>query len=268
MAFVHSAALTRAADATNRANKNSSGDAKPTAIHTNISERTKQKIVELPYEGQKSPAMNSPVQITARDVLLITDVQNDFCPGGALAIPRGDEVVPVINRLASRFANVVLTQDWHPPGHLSFASSHPGMKPFESIWLNDYQQTLWPDHCVQQTHGASFHEALHAPHAQLILRKGFRRELDCYSAFRENDLSTPTGLTAYLVERDLQRVFLAGLAYDYCVRASAVDASAAGFSSFVIEDACRAIDLNGSLEATRKEFSQTGVTHVSSADFF
>jgi nicotinamidase/pyrazinamidase len=207
------------------------------------------------------------MQINARDVLLITDVQHDFCPGGALAVPRGDEVIPVINRLASRFSNVVLTQDWHPAGHISFASSHPGKKPFESIRIHDDEQTLWPDHCVQGTPGATFHEAFRVPHAQLVLRKGFRREIDSYSAFRENDRTTRTGLAAYLVERGLERVFLAGLAYDYCVRVSAVDAVSSGFPAFVIEDACRAIGLNGSCEETRQEFARTGVIELQSADF-
>jgi nicotinamidase/pyrazinamidase len=208
------------------------------------------------------------MQITARDVLLIVDVQNDFCPGGALGVPRGDEVIPLINRLASRFSNVVLTQDWHPAGHISFASNYPGRKPFESIQINDYEQTLWPDHCVQDTPGASFHEALRVPHAQLVLRKGFRREIDSYSAFRENDRTTRTGLAAYLVERGLERVFLAGLAYDYCIRVSAADAVSSGFAAFVIEDACLGIGLNGSCEETRQEFARIGVIEIGSADLF
>jgi nicotinamidase/pyrazinamidase len=212
--------------------------------------------------------MNSPIPITARDVLLIVDIQNDFCPGGALAVPQGDEVVPVANRLAARFSNVILTQDWHPAGHLSFASSHPGKKPFESIQLNYGDQTLWPDHCVQGTHGADFHKALHAPHTELILRKGFRPNIDSYSAFRENDRSTRTGLAAYLVERGFERVFLAGLAYEYCVRVSAVDAVSSGFRALVIEDACRGFGIDGALEETRREFARTGVLHLKSADFF
>ncbi|HEY4050812.1 MAG TPA: bifunctional nicotinamidase/pyrazinamidase [Acidobacteriaceae bacterium] len=212
--------------------------------------------------------MNSSIQISARDVLLIVDVQNDFCPGGALAVPQGDEVVPVVNRLAARFSNVILTQDWHPAGHLSFASTHPGKKPFERIRLNHDEQILWPDHCVQDTHGAAFHKALHAPHAQLILRKGFRPDIDSYSAFRENDRTTRTGLAACLVERGFERVFLAGLAYEYCVRVSAVDAVSSGFRALVIEDACRGFGRDGAFEETRREFARTGVVHLKSADFF
>jgi nicotinamidase/pyrazinamidase len=204
------------------------------------------------------------VEITAKDVLLIIDVQNDFCPGGALPVPRGSEVVAAINQVANRFQNAVLTQDWHPPGHLSFASSHPGKAPFDVIPLHHGEQTLWPDHCVQDTHGAALHSGLHVPQAQLILRKGFRRTVDSYSAFQENDRVSKTGLASYLRERDLKRVFLAGLAYDYCVRASAADACADGFSVVVIEDACRSIDLNASHASARDELFGMGVHHISS----
>ncbi len=180
------------------------------------------------------------------DVLIVVDVQNDFCPGGRLAVPGGDEVVMPINALAAHFAHVVLTQDWHPAGHHSFASSHPGRAPFETITAAYGPQVLWPDHCVQGSAGAAFHPALDVPHAALVLRKGFRREIDSYSAFYENDRTTPTGLAGYLRERGLARIFLAGLAFDFCVRYSAEDARRLGFEAIVIEDACRGIDLDGS----------------------
>ena len=202
------------------------------------------------------------MKITDRDLLLIVDVQNDFCPGGALAVPHGDEVVPVINRLVPLFPHVVLTQDWHPQGHLSFASSHTGAEAFQAIEVEYGRQTLWPDHCVQQSVGAEFHPALDVTKAELVLRKGFRREIDSYSAFRENDRVTKTGLAGYLREREIERIFLAGLAYDYCVRFSAVDASHEGFEVVVIEDACRAIGLNGSVEETRLQFAERGVRQI------
>lgn len=193
---------------------------------------------------------------TEHDVLIAVDVQNDFCPGGRLAVPHGDEVVPAINRLCERFRHVVLTQDWHPPGHLSFASSHPGRQPFETIEAPYGQQELWPDHCVQNTPGADFHRDLVAPGAALILRKGFRGAIDSYSAFYENDRATPTGLAGYLRERALGRVFLAGLALDFCVRFSAEDAHRCGFAVVVIEDACRGIDLDGSVAATQRRLAE------------
>ena len=189
------------------------------------------------------------------DVLIVVDMQNDFCPGGALAVPRGDDIVPTINRLAARFRNVVLTQDWHPRGHFSFASSHPGKQPFETIVAPYGPQTLWPDHCVQGTHGAAFHAALGIPHAALVLRKGMARSIDSYSALYENDRTTPTGLVGYLRVRDWTRVFFAGLAFDFCVRFSAEDARREGFTVFVIEDACRGIDVDGSVAATRASFA-------------
>jgi nicotinamidase/pyrazinamidase len=205
-------------------------------------------------------------KLTDRDVLLIIDVQNDFCPGGALAVESGNEVVPLINRLAAKFPHVVLTQDWHPPHHLSFASAYADKSPFEAIDAAYGRQTLWPDHCVQGSRGAAFHAELQLEKAELILRKGFRPEIDSYSAFQENDRVTRTGLAGYLRERGIERVFLAGLAYDYCVRHSAVDARAAGFHAVVIEDACRAIDLDGSVEATGEEFSRSGVTLIRAAE--
>jgi nicotinamidase/pyrazinamidase len=200
------------------------------------------------------------------DVLLVVDVQNDFCPGGALAVRDGDRVVAPVNRLARRFAHVLLTQDWHPRGHLSFASSHPGKRPFETTKLSYGEQVLWPDHCVQGTEGAAFHPALDVPHAELVLRKGFRRDIDSYSAFYENDRKTPTGLAGYLRTRGLRRLFLAGLATDFCVLYSAEDARREGFDVVVIEDACRGIDLNGSLAAAFASMRGRGVAIVREAD--
>ena len=206
------------------------------------------------------------MRITLSDVLLVVDVQNDFCPGGALAVAGGDLVIEPIHKVARRFEHVILTQDWHTPGHFSFASSHPGKRPFEQIELSYGPQTLWPDHCVQQTSGAEFHPALKLTKAELILRKGFRREIDSYSAFFENDRSTPTGLCGYLKERKLTRVFLAGLAYDYCVGYSALDARRLGFPVVILQDACRAIDLNGSVAAIEREFADAGVELMNTAD--
>ena len=200
-----------------------------------------------------------PTAIADSDVLLVVDVQNDFCPGGKLPVPQGDEVVAHINRLASHFRHVILTQDWHPPGHRSFASSHPGKRPFETITVDYGQQILWPDHCVQATFGAQFHDALQIPHAELVLRKGFRPTIDSYSALYENDRKTPTGLAGYLRERGLTRIFIAGLAFDFCVRYSAEDARREDFGVTVIEDACRAIDVDGSLAATRASFARLDV---------
>jgi nicotinamidase/pyrazinamidase len=199
-----------------------------------------------------------------RDLLLVVDVQNDFCPGGALPAPSGDEVAPAINALAARFAHVVLTQDWHPAGHASFASSHPGKAPFETIALEYGEQVLWPDHCVQGTPGAEFHRDLEIRHAEAIVRKGFRPGIDSYSAFFENDRTTPTGLAGYLRERGFTRLFLAGLATDFCVAWSALDARAHGFDVVLIEDACRAIDLDGSLAAAMGRMKEAGVEIVRS----
>ena len=199
------------------------------------------------------------MQITPNDALIVIDVQNDFCPGGALAVADGDEVIMPILRVAPRFSHVILTQDWHTPAHASFASSHPGKKPFEQIELSYGTQTLWPDHCVQGTAGAEFHAALKIPQAELILRKGFHRAIDSYSAFFENDKTTPTGLAGYLRERGLTRCFFAGLAYDYCVGYSALDARELGFPAFILRDACRAIDLDGSVASIEAQFAQAGV---------
>jgi len=206
------------------------------------------------------------MRIGASDVLLVIDVQNDFCPGGQLAVAGGDSVLQPIQDIAQRFEHVVLTQDWHPADHFSFAAAHAGRKPFEQIEASYGPQTLWPEHCVQGTRGAEFHAALALTRAELILRKGFRRTIDSYSAFFENDRTTSTGLAGYLRERGLTRVFLAGLAYDYCVGYSALDARRLGFPAFVMRDACRAIDLNGSAAAMEAEFERAGVVLVDSAE--
>ena len=206
------------------------------------------------------------MEINSHDVLVVTDVQNDFCPGGALAVADGDAVIDVIHRIAPSFEHIILTQDWHPAGHSSFASAHPGKQPFEQTELSYGAQTLWPDHCVQGSKGAEFHPALHVPRAELILRKGFRSRIDSYSAFFENDRVTPTGLAGYLEERNLSRVFLAGLAYDYCVGYSALDARRLGLQAVVIRDACRAIDLDGSVARIEADFDQAGVMLIESAE--
>jgi nicotinamidase/pyrazinamidase len=208
--------------------------------------------------------MTQAIKSADRDVLLVVDVQNDFCPGGRLAVPNGHEVVPIVNRIAGRFEHVVLTQDWHPAGHRSFASSHAGRRPLETVTLSYGEQVLWPDHCVQGTSGAEFHPGLAVPHAELVLRKGFHREIDSYSAFFENDRTTPTGLGGYLRERQLTRVFLAGLAFDFCVRYSAEDACRLGFEVFVIEDACRGIDVEGSVAGTRRHLEGLAVSRIES----
>ena len=198
--------------------------------------------------------------------LVVVDVQNDFCPGGALEVPDGDAVVPAINRIAPRFAARILTQDWHPPGHRSFASSHPGRAPFETAELAYGEQVLWPDHCVQGTAGAAFHPALATDGADLVLRKGFRPAIDSYSAFHENDRRTPTGLAGYLRGRGVSRLVFVGLATDFCVAWSAIDGAREGFEVAVVEDACRAIDLDGSLAAAWKEMAAAGVARLRTAD--
>ena len=193
-------------------------------------------------------------------VLVIIDVQNDFCPGGKLAVAGGHDIVPLINRLATEFAHVVLTQDWHPVGHSSFASQHQGAQAFTQIQMAYGPQTLWPDHCIIGSGGAKFHQSLVVPHAELIIRKGFRKSIDSYSAFFENDHETPTGLGGYLKERGFTAVTCVGLAFDYCVRYSAEDAKALGFEVSVVVAATRAIDLGGSAAATRQSFQQRGIT--------
>ncbi|MCC7275948.1 MAG: bifunctional nicotinamidase/pyrazinamidase [Alphaproteobacteria bacterium] len=193
------------------------------------------------------------------DVLLVVDIQNDFCAGGALAVPDADAIVPLINRAAGRFAHVLLTQDWHPRTHLSFASMHASRKPFDTAEFAYGPQVLWPDHCVQGTRGAEFHPELDIPHAELILRKGYRPTIDSYSAFFENDRRTPTGLAGYLRERKLGRLFICGLALDFCVAFSAVDARRLGFDVTVVLDACRAIDTGGSLRRAIGDMRDAGV---------
>jgi nicotinamidase/pyrazinamidase len=197
-----------------------------------------------------------------RDCLIVVDAQNDFCPGGALAVPDGDAVVPVINGLMEVFAHSILTQDWHPHGHQSFASAHPGSEPFETIKMPYGDQTLWPDHCVQGSPGAEFHPALRTDRAELIVRKGFRPLIDSYSAFYENDRQTTTGLAGYLRERGFSRLFFAGLATDFCVRYSAEDAKREDFEAMVIENACRAIDLAGSLAAAWASLQACGAQRI------
>jgi len=197
------------------------------------------------------------------NALLIVDVQNDFCPGGALAVPEGDEVVPIINDLSDAFDHVIQTQDWHPAEHRSFASSHPGHDPMDEIEVEYGQQTLWPDHCVQGTDGAAFHPDLNTTRSELIIRKGFRPEIDSYSAFFENDNDTPTGLTGYLRERDIDTLFVVGLATDFCVKWSALDGRKQGFDVYVVEEATRGIDANGSVAAAWEEMNDAGVQIIS-----
>ncbi len=200
------------------------------------------------------------------DVLLVIDLQPDFMPGGALAVSEGDRIVPLVNTLVARFAQVVVTQDWHPPGHASFASSHAGAKPFETKRLHYGDQTLWPNHCVQGTAGAALHPDLAVNSAFLVIRKGMHEGVNSYSAFVEADGKTTTGLGALLKARGVKRVFVCGLATDYCVAFSALDAAAAGFETFVIEDACRAIDASGSLDAAWARMKAAGVRRIPSSD--
>lgn len=215
-----------------------------------------------PVRSARAAAMKT----GAGDVLLVVDVQNCFAPGGSLAVKDGDQVVPVINALGKVFRNVVLTQDWHTADHVSFASQHAGKKPFELIKLPYGQQVLWPDHCVQGTDGAALHKDLQLPHAQLVIRKGFNRNVDSYSAFVEADKRSMTGLGGYLRQRAIKRIFVTGLATDFCVAWSAIDARRQGFEVLVVEDACRGIDLNGSLAAAWKEMQKWGCKRVQSKD--
>lgn len=198
-------------------------------------------------------------------VLIVTDIQNDFLPGGALAVQNGDAIVPLVNELARGFKNVVITQDWHPAGHISFASSHAGRSPFDTIGLRYGPQVLWPDHCIQGSAGAELAPGLDIPHAQLIIRKGFHAHTDSYSAFFEADRKTPTGLTGYLFERNIEQVFVVGLALDFCVSWTAQDARAHGFQTTVIEDACRPIDTNGSLVEALAIMDRVGIKRVHSS---
>jgi nicotinamidase/pyrazinamidase len=206
------------------------------------------------------------VMITPEDVLVVVDVQYDFLPGGSLAVAGGDEIVPLINTLARHFTNVVLTQDWHPADHISFASQHAGKAAFETVDLDYGTQVLWPDHCVWNTHGAQLSADLDLPHAQLIIRKGYNRKIDSYSGFQEADRQTLTGLAGYLNERDVGRLFIVGLATDFCVGWTAIDGAAAGYDVTVIEDAARAIDNAGSLERAWVDMTEAGVTRIMSKD--
>jgi nicotinamidase/pyrazinamidase len=200
------------------------------------------------------------------DMLLVVDMQYDFLPGGSLAVTGGDEIILLINRLGRRFNNVAMTQDWHPAGHISFASSHDGAKPFEIMQLPYGPQVLWPDHCVQGTHGAEFSSEVELPHTQMVIRKGYHDVVDSYSGFQEADRKTKTGLAGYLGERGIKRLFIAGLATDFCVNWTAVDAAAAGFEVYVIEDACRAIDTNGSLAAAWADMNAANVRRIVAGD--
>ncbi|QQR39073.1 bifunctional nicotinamidase/pyrazinamidase [Devosia rhizoryzae] len=206
------------------------------------------------------------IEIEPEDVLLIVDVQYDFLPNGSLAVAGGDEIVPLINQLAKKFKHVVLTQDWHPADHVSFASQHEGKTPFETVELDYGTQVLWPDHCVWNTHGAEISRDLDVPQAQLIIRKGYNRGIDSYSGFQEADRETLTGLAGYLNERDIGRLFVVGLATDFCVAWTALDAAAGGFDVTVIEDATRAIDSNGSLEQAWTDMTDAGVERVQSRE--
>ena len=206
------------------------------------------------------------LDVLPTDALLVVDLQNDFCPGGTLGVEDGDAIVPLINSLAARFNHAMLTQDWHPPRHISFASTHRNRQPYDVMQAPYGLQTLWPDHCLQNSHGAAFHPGLNIPHVELILRKGFRRDMDSYSAFLENDHYTPTGLAGYLRERGLTRLFLCGLAYDFCVRYSAIDGRHLGFETIVIEDATRPVNLRGSVAETDHLLAAAGVLRMASAE--
>jgi nicotinamidase/pyrazinamidase len=206
------------------------------------------------------------IKPAADTALIVVDVQNCFVPGGSLAVSKGDEIVPLINKIAKAFQNVVLTQDWHTPGHVSFASAHPGKKPFETVKLPYGNQILWPDHCVQGTDGASLAKGLDIPHAQLVIRKGFNPKVDSYSAFIEADNKLKTGLDGYLKGRNIKAVYVVGLATDFCVAWTAMDARKLGFAATVIEDACRGIDTQGSLAAAWKSMEKAGVKRMQSSE--
>ena len=214
----------------------------------------------------KALSAATPIKLDEASALLVIDVQNGFLPGGSLAVKDGDQVIPVINRIAKGFANVVMTQDWHTAGHISFASTHPGKKPFEVIDLPYGKQVLWPDHCFQGTDGAALSKDLSIPHAALVVRKGFHKDVDSYSAFTEADGKTTTGLAAYLKARKLQRLFVAGLATDFCVAWTALDARKAGFEAYVVEDACRGIDAQGSIAKAWADMAKAGVNRIQSSD--
>jgi nicotinamidase/pyrazinamidase len=214
----------------------------------------------------RSAAAQDKIKIDDKSALIVVDVQNCFLPGGSLAVAKGEEVIPVINRLAKTFTNVILTQDWHTPGHVSFASSHTGKKPFDMAKLPYGDQVLWPDHCVQGTPGAAIHKDIDIPHAQLVIRKGYRKDVDSYSAFREADRKTTTGLAGYLKARGLSRIFVTGLATDFCVAWTAMDGRSEGFEVYVIEDAARGIDAQGSLAKAWAAMNSAGVKRIKSSD--
>jgi len=214
----------------------------------------------------RSAAAQGRPAIDAQTALIVVDVQNDFCPGGRLAVPKGDEVVAVCNAIGRRFQNVVFTQDWHPEGHSSFASSHAGKKPFDVVQMPYGPQVLWPDHCTWDSAGAEFHDSLDIPHAQTIVRKGYRKEVDSYSGFLEADRRTTTGLGGYLKERGVTRAVVVGLATDFCVNWTAQDAAKAGLETYVVEEACRAIDLGGSLDKAWADMAALGVKRIKVAD--
>lgn len=222
--------------------------------------------IHLTMSRPRLHLISMPFSLSSADALLVIDVQNDFCPGGALEVTDGDAVVPVIGLLAQRFEHVIVTQDWHPPRHISFASSHRARRPYEEVQAPYGSQALWPDHCLQHSDGAAFHDDLDLSKPELILRKGFRREVDSYSAFLENDHATPTGLAGYLRERGLTRLFLCGLAYDFCVRFSAIDGRKMGFETIVIEDACRAVGLAEGVKQTNEAFEAAGVARIASSE--
>ena len=206
------------------------------------------------------------ISLNERSVLIVVDVQNCFLPGGSLAVKEGEQVVPIINRIATAFTNVVMTQDWHTPQHVSFASAHPGKKPFETIKLSYGDQVLWPDHCVQGTSSADISKDISIPQAELIVRKGYHKDMDSYSAFFEADHKTPTGLGGYLKERGIDKAFVTGLATDFCVAWTAIDARSIGLETYVVEDACRGIDTNSSLAAAWTAMQKAGVKRITSED--
>ena len=220
----------------------------------------------LGIAGARVAGAAATIKPDAKSALLVIDVQNCFVTGGTLPVKDGEQVVPVINKLAGAFENIVVTQDWHTPGHASFASTHSGKKPFETTTLKYGTQVLWPDHCVQGTDDAALHKDLKLPTAQLIIRKGFNQGVDSYSAFEEADRKTVTGLAGYLKARGIKTVFVTGLATDFCVAWTAMDARKAGFEAYVIEDACRGIDLNGSLAAAWKAMQAKGVKRIQASD--
>jgi nicotinamidase/pyrazinamidase len=242
-------------------------------IATTLSKPTRRNTIELAGAAAAASLLPAAARAqtgrvtldSASDVLIVVDLQNDFLPGGALAVPQGDEVIAPINALAGKFRHVLFTQDWHPAGHISFASSHPGKKPFELIDLPYGKQVLWPDHCIWGTKGAELSDRISIPHGQLVIRKGFDRNIDSYSGFVEADRKTKTGLAGYMAERDLKRAFVVGLATDFCVGWTALDARAAGLPTFVIEDACRGIDAQGSLAAAWKAMAEAGVGRIASS---